>query len=182
MLIPVYVLGFIFGGLVLFAIAYRVRNRRVKIALRTIGVIAGPVFFLVVAIFSGWERERTYEVEWLTGSSAAEYLGDRNPDVTNPITKKTEELVVLRRSVGDHHDCYQTFASSELAHYLEGQKAPNVKVRYMVTYDFFISRGYNIAGIGDFGREPATKREISIGWLGGGEKLRSNTTEHCFPW
>jgi hypothetical protein len=57
-LIPVYIVGFILGGLLCFAIAQRVSNRPVKICLRTIGVVAGPIFFLVVAIFSSQEREK----------------------------------------------------------------------------------------------------------------------------
>jgi hypothetical protein len=61
-LIPVYIVGFIFGGLLCFAIAQRVPDRPVKVCLRTIGVVAGPVFFLVVAIFSSQEREKTYPV------------------------------------------------------------------------------------------------------------------------
>ncbi len=59
MLIPIYVIGFIFGGLILFATAQQIRNRKAKISLRAIGVLAGPVFFTVVAIFSGWKREKT---------------------------------------------------------------------------------------------------------------------------
>jgi hypothetical protein len=55
MLIPIYVIGFIFGGLILFAIARQIRNRKAKTSLRAIGVLAGPVFFTVVAIFSGVE-------------------------------------------------------------------------------------------------------------------------------
>ena len=56
MLIPVYIVGFILGGLVLFAIAQRVNNRSAKISLKIIGSLAGPVFFLAMILFSGWER------------------------------------------------------------------------------------------------------------------------------
>jgi hypothetical protein len=65
-LIPVYIVGFILGGLLCFAIARRVSNRPIKIAFQIIGVVAGPIFFLVVAIFTSQEREKTYEMEWLT--------------------------------------------------------------------------------------------------------------------
>jgi len=72
LLIPFYVVGFILGGLLCFAIAQRVSNRPVKISFQIIGVVAGPVFFLVVAIFSSQEREKTYVMEWLTGKPAAQ--------------------------------------------------------------------------------------------------------------
>lgn len=188
MLIPVYIVGFILGGLVCFAIAQRVPNRPVKICLRTIGVVAGPVFFLVVAIFSGWEREKTYEVEWLVGRPAAEYLGYHKSDMdnlsaTNPVTgKKREELVVLKRNVDNNYDCYTTFTSSALAEYLEGLPTHSVKVQYKVTYDFYVARGYRVESVGDFGRTPATQREISIGGLGGGIRVFGDSRESCFPW
>ena len=66
-------MGFILGGLVCFAIAQRVSNRRIKIGIQTLGVAAGPIFFMVVVIFSSQEREKTYEMEWLTAASAAAY-------------------------------------------------------------------------------------------------------------
>jgi hypothetical protein len=187
MLIPVYILGFVFGGLILFAIAQRIPNAKVKIWLKMIGILAGPVFFLFVAIFSGWKREKTYDVEWLTGRPAAQYLGYDQPVagnvfVTNPLTKTREDLVVLKRSFGNNNECYESLASTALAHYLESLPSHNVKVRYEVTYDFFAVRGYHIESIGDFGRAPATQREISIGMLGGGEKVHSNGRESCFPW
>jgi len=65
--------GFIFGGLVCFAIAQHVSNRRVKIGIQTLGVAAGPIFFIVVIIFSSQERQKTYEMEWLTGARAEAY-------------------------------------------------------------------------------------------------------------
>jgi hypothetical protein len=67
MLIPVYIVGFILVGLLCFAFAQRVPYRPVRICLRTVAIIAGPVFFLSVAIFSGWVREKTYEEDWLIG-------------------------------------------------------------------------------------------------------------------
>jgi hypothetical protein len=51
MLIPVYIVGFIFGGLFLFAISQRIAHRGTQIVLRVIAVFAGPVFFLVVSVF-----------------------------------------------------------------------------------------------------------------------------------
>lgn len=122
MLIPVYVLGFIFGGMVLFALAQRVHNRKAKIALQTIGVLAGPIFFLSVAVFSGWVRERTYEVEWLTGNSAAKYL---NPGKES--TRQDRDVVALRRFVGGNY-CYEVFISQELADYLRGLPTQTVQV------------------------------------------------------
>ena len=112
MLIPVYIVGFILGGLFLFAIAQRTPNRTARKWLRAIGILSGPIFFLAVAIFSGWERERTYEMQWLTGARAGEYLGfDKYGTYVRP---KQEDLVVLKRKIGEDLECYDSFASGAL--------------------------------------------------------------------
>jgi hypothetical protein len=167
MLIPVYVLGFIFGGVVLFALARRVHNRKAKIALRTIGVLAGPIFFLTVAAFSGWVRERTYEVEWLTGDSAVKYL-----EPGKESTRQNRDVVVLRRLVGGY-DCYNVFISQELADYLEGLPTHTVQVQYIVTYDFFQWRTYTIKRIGNLSYHPD-----GSSWITAGE----HQGRACLPW
>lgn len=149
MLIPVYIIGFVLGALVLFAVAERIPNRNAKIWLRTIGILAGPVFFLSAAIFTGRVRERTFEVEWLTGNPAAKYL--------NPGKKSTRQdnmdVVVLRRFVGKD-ECYETMISQELADYLRGLPTHTVQVHYAFTYDFFQVRTYSIERIGDLVYHP----------------------------
>jgi len=186
MLIPVYIVGFILGGLVLFAIAQRVPNRIVKIWLRAIGIFAGPVFFLAMAIFSSWERERTYEMEWLIGRPAVEYLGSDKYDnygasnfpVTNPVTKEQEDFVVLKRNIGNNRECYDAFASNALAHYLESLPAGRLKVRYRLIYDFYLPRTYMIESIGDFGHLQGS----GIGLIVGGKKDFQDAMNSCFSW
>jgi len=190
MLIPVYIVGFILGGLILFAIARRVPNRRAKIGLRAIGVLAGPLFFLVVTLFSGWRREKTYEMKWLVGRPAAAYLGLDNSEshlansalVISPVTKKEEEVVVLKRNIGENQECFDSFASSALAHYLASLPTDRVQVRYMVTYDFYATRGYRVETIAEFGNVPAEQREILMGGLGGGTRKFQGSNEPCFAW
>jgi len=132
--------------------------------------------------------KKIYEVEWLTGRPAVgheKYLFKSvtsDPLVVNPITKKREAFVVLKRMIGTNHECYNTFASDELADYLESLPAHTVRVRYVVTYDFYRSRGYRIESIGDFGHKPAAQNKISIGGIGGGEIVPPNAKEPCFPW
>ena len=75
MLIPVYIVGFIFGGIFLFAVAQRVPHKGTRKGLRAVAIFSGPLFFFVVFSFSGWEREKAYEMEWITGTSTEEYLG-----------------------------------------------------------------------------------------------------------
>lgn len=186
MLIPVYIVGFILGGLVLFAIAQRVPNRIAKKWLRAIGVLAGPVFFLVVAIFSSWERERTYEMEWLIGGPAVEYLGIKKYDnyansfpVTNPAARKHEDLVVLKRNVGNNRVCYSGFASDALEHYLEGLPSSRVKVRYRLIYDFYLPRTYMVESIGDFG---FPRGGIEDGLIVDGKKDFQDAMNSCFSW
>jgi len=190
MLIPVYIAGFILGGLILFAIARQIPNRGAKVCLRAIAVFSGPVFFLVVAIFSGWQREKTYEMEWLVGKPAAAYLGFENSDghlansaiAIGPVTKKEEEIVVLKRNIGANRECFDSFASNALAHYLESLPTDRVQVRYLVTYDFYAPRGYRVETIGEFGHEPAEQSEILMGALGGGTKSSQASKEPCFTW
>src|SRR5438876_3682226 len=179
MLIPVYIFGFVFAGLVLFAIAQRIPNRLARIWLRTIAVAAGPIFFLVVVIFSGWEREKTYEMEWLTGIRAAEYLS-----YGRPVVGDHPDIVLLKRDIGNNHECYDGFNSPELAHYLESLPNHSVKVRYKIIYDFYQPRGSNIESIGDYGHETADRVRIPSVWIAGGEKLRINSKvkEKCFAW
>jgi hypothetical protein len=167
MLIPVYIIGFIFSGLVLFAVAQRIPNRNAKIWLKTIGVLAGPIFFLSVAVFSGWVRERTYGVEWLTGSSAAKYL-----DPGKESARQDRDVVVLKRFVGGN-DCYEAFISQELADYLGGLPTHTVQVQYSVTYDFFQIHTYSIKRIGNLSYHPN-----GSSWITGG----NNIGGACFPW
>jgi hypothetical protein len=186
MLIPVYIVGFIFGGLVLFAIAQRIPNRIAKIGLRAIGILAGPVFFLAMAIFSSWERERTYEMEWLIGGPAVEYIGFKKYDeyannlpVTNSVTRKREDLVVLKRNIGNSPVCYSGFASDALKLYLEGLPTGHVKVRYRIIYDFYLPRTYVLESIGDFGRPQGG---IEDGLIVAGKRDFQNAMRSCFSW
>jgi hypothetical protein len=177
-LIPVYIVGFILGGLVLFAIAKRVPNRTAKSWLRTIGVLAGPVFFLVVAIFSGWKRQKSYEMEWLTGRPAVEYLGHGIATENSG-----NDLVVLRRESGYEHECFEKFVSSDLAQYLSSLSTHTVKVQFEITYDFYQVRSMNIETIGEFGHDAASTIAISRGWREGGEKRAANAKGiPCFSW
>jgi hypothetical protein len=116
--------GFILGGLLCFAIAQRVPNRAVKLSFQIIGVIAGPIFFLVVAIFSSQEREKTYVMEWLTGKPAAQcYMQIYKDDVDHP-----EAIVILKRNIGNNRVCFSSLKSKELAHYVESLPTHTVKV------------------------------------------------------
>ena len=182
----VFIGPFILAGLILFAIAERISNRKAKVCLRVIAIMAGPVFFLTVAIFSGWEREKTYEMQWLIGRPAEEYLGydksGANGFTTSPLRKKQEEIVVLKRNVGDNQECFESYASSALAQYLEGLPIDTIKVRYKVTYDFFRPRAYWPESIGDFGGEAAEQQEISLGAIGNGEERSHNSEGSCFSW
>ena len=145
-LIPVYIVGFILGGLLCFAIAQRVSNPQLRICLRTIGVLAGPIFFLIVAIFSSQEREKTYEMGWLTGKPAAEYytqIYKADVDPPNP-----EAIVMLKRSIGNNRMCFSSLKSKELAFYLESLPAHTVKVQYTVINDFYRIRTFRLEGVG----------------------------------
>ena len=186
MLIPVYIVGFILGGLVLFAIAQRIPNRTAKIWLRALGILAGPLFFLAVAIFSSWERERTYDMEWLIGGPAVEYLAFKKYDsyandfpAVNPATRKHEDLVVLKRNIGNNRVCYSGFTSDALAHYLEGLPAGHVKVRYRLIYDFYLPRTYAVESIGDFGHPEGG---IEDGLIVDGKRDFPNAMRSCFSW
>jgi hypothetical protein len=178
MLIPVYIVGFIFGGIFLFAIARRVPHRRTQIVLRVIAVIAGPVFFLVAFSFSGWEVKKTYEMEWLRGQTALDYAGDHDSPAGD-----VNDYVVLKREVEHEHDCFVAFRSKQMAHYLEGLPKPTVKVEYRVIYDFYQARTEMIESIGDFGHDTASRMEILRSRSGGGEKSGSDPrTVSCFHW
>jgi hypothetical protein len=189
MLIPVYIVGFILGGLVLFAVAQRVSNRKVKISLKLIGVLAGPVFFLAMIIFSGWERKKTYEMEWLTGTPAAEYLKYDKSAVKSDMgilrgldTGSEDTLVVLRRNISKRHDCYNSFVSKQLTHYLESLPTHTVNVRYRVTYDFYLPRSWMIEQVGAFGGDNTSQNELVRGLVGFGESAWSKDRASCFSW
>ena len=176
MLIPVYIVGFIFGGIFLFAVAQRVPHKGTRKGLRAVAIFSGPLFFIVVFSFSGWEREKAYEMEWITGTSTEEYLGH-----DKSLAKTQDDLVVLKRNIGNDNECYDAFDSGLLARYLESLPTHSVKVRYRVTYDFYEPRTYRIDRIGDFGHDPST-HEIGIGMLVGGERVFHNSLESCLPW
>jgi hypothetical protein len=189
MLIPVYLVGFILGGLVFFAIAQRVTNRRAKISLKLIGVLAGPVFFAAMILFSGWERKKTYEMEWLIGAPAAEYLrGDATAvksdmEILHGFDTRSKALVVLRRNIGERHPCYNSFDSEPLAQYLESLPTHTVSVRYRVVYDFYLPRGPGmIEQVGDFGRDNPSYKELFRGMVGFGEIAWSKDRPSCFSW
>jgi len=189
MLIPVYIIGFILGGLVLFAVAQRVNNRRAKISLKLMGVLAGPVFFGAMILFSGWERKKTYEMEWLIGAPAAEYLkGDetaikRDTGILHGFDRRSESLVVLRRNIGKRHECYNSFVSKPLAQYLESLPTHAVNVRYSVTYDFYLPRGPGvIEQVGDFGGDQASGYELDMSMVGFGEIAWTKNRVSCFSW
>jgi hypothetical protein len=174
-LIPVYIVGFILGGLLCFAIAQRVSCRPVKTCLRIIGVVAGPIFFLVVAIFTSQEREKTYEMEWLTGKPAAEYyMQIYKADVDPP---NQEAIVMLKRNIGNNRMCFSSLKSKELAHYVESLPTRTVKVKYTVIYDFYQIRTFRLESVGDF---PHDYMRMGIG--GSGLTSSPNAFEPCFPW
>ena len=185
MLIPVYIVGFILGGLILFAIAQRIPNRIAKIWLRAIGILAGPLFFIAVAIFSSWDRERTYEMEWVIGGPAVEYLGfnidkyANNFPIANLAPRKHEDVVVLKRNIGNNRVCYSGFASDALEHYLEGLPSSRVKVRYRVVYDFYLPRTYMLESIGDFG---LPRGNIEDGLIVDGKRDFQDAMNSCFSW
>jgi hypothetical protein len=175
LLIPVYIVGFILGGLLCFAIAQRVSNRPVKIAFQIVGVAAGPLFFLVVATFSSQERKKTYEMEWLTGKPAAEfYLQVYKDHVDAP---DPETIVILRRNTANNRVCYSSLESKELAHYVESLSTHTVKVQYTVIYDFYRFRTFRLESVGDF---PHGKMTMGSG--GGGLTDPPHVYEPCFPW
>ena len=174
-LVPVYVVGFILGGLLCFAIARRVSNRPIKIAFQIIGVVAGPIFFLVVAIFTSQEREKTYVMDWLTGKPAAEYytqIYKADVDPPNP-----EAIVMLKRNIGNNRVCFSSLKSKELAHYIESLPTHTVKVKYTVIYDFYQIRTFRLENVGDF---PHDYMRMGIG--GSGLTGSPNAFEPCFPW
>jgi hypothetical protein len=171
-LIPVYIVAFILGGLLCFAIAQRVSNRPIKICLRTIGVVAGPIFFLVVAIFSSQEREKTYEMEWLTEKPAMEYYSH----VYREIPHDPEAVVILKRDIGNNRECFSNLTSNEVARYLESLPTQSVKVKYTVIYDFYRLRTFRLESVGDF---PHDKVRMGIG--GSGLTDSPYVFEPCFP-
>jgi hypothetical protein len=189
MLIPVYIIGFILGGFVLFAVAQRVSDRRAKISLKLIGVLAGPVFFLAMILFSGWERKKTYEMEWLVGKPASQYLEydktavKSDTGILHGFDERSEVLVVLRRNIGKRHDCYNSFVSKPLAQYLGSLPTHTVSVRYRVVYDFYQPRGPGMMEqVGDFGSDNASAGELIEGMVGFGERAWSKDGASCFSW
>lgn len=177
MLIPVYVIGFILGGIFLLAVAQRVPHPGTRMVLRAVAIFSGPLFFIVVFSFSGWEREKAYEMEWITGRSTEEYLG-----LDKSLAKTQEDLVVLKRNIGNNNECYDGFASGPLARYLESLPTHRVTARYTVIYDFYKPRTYRIEKIGDFGHNPGAVGDIGIGMLVGGERVFHNSLESCLAW
>ncbi len=175
MLIPFYVVGFILGGLLCFAIAQRVPNRAVKLSFQIIGVIAGPIFFLVVAIFSSQEREKTYVMERLTGKPAAQYYMQIYKDDADPPDPET--IVILKRNIGNNRVCFSSLKSKELAHYVESLPTHTVKVQYTVIYDFYQIRTFRLESVGDF---PHDNMRMGIG--GSGLTDSPYVYEPCFPW
>ena len=189
MLIPVYIIGFILGGMVLFAIAQRINNRTAKITLKLIGVLAGPVFFGAMILFSSWEVKKIYEMEWLVGAPAAEYLKydktaiKSDMEILHGFDEGSEALVVLRRNIGKRHDCYNIFVSNPLAHYLESLSTRTVSVRYRVIYDFYLPRGPGmVEQVGDFGHDNPSQSELVRGLVGFGERAWSTDRASCFSW
>jgi hypothetical protein len=160
--------GFILGGLACFAIAQHVSNRRVKIGIQTLGFAAGPIFFIVVVIFSRQERQKTYEMEWLTGASAAAYYVQvyKQEHPPDPGT-----VVVLKRNIDRNRLCFSDLSSKELTKYLENLPTHTVKVKYVVTYDFYRLRGYYAEGIGEF---PGITSSVI--------ETASQNSEPCFPY
>jgi hypothetical protein len=157
-LIPFWIAGFVIEAFVCFAIAERVRNRTARTLLRMTGAPAGPIFFVVLGIFSGWKRQKVFEMEWLTGRPASEYLGyDQRGE------KAPGDLVVLKRQSGHNHDCFDELVSGDLAKYLAGLSTHTVRVRYVVTYDFYRVRGFKLETVGEFGKDTTSANAISRG-------------------
>ena len=152
-----------------------VRYRPLKICLRTVGVVAGPIFFLVVAIFSSQEREKTYEMEWLTGKPAEEYYMQIYKGHVDPPDPET--IVMLRRNIAHNRVCFSDLNSKELAHYLENLSTHTVKVKYTVIYDFYRFRTFRLESVGDFPHD-----RLKMGSGGGGLTDPVYIYESCFPW
>jgi hypothetical protein len=167
--------GFILGGLLCFAIAQRVSNRPVKISFQIIGVVAGPVFFLVVAIFSSQDREKTYVMEWLTEKPAAQYYMQIYKDDVDPPDPET--IVILKRNIGNNRVCFSSLKSKELAHYVENLPTHTVKVQYTIIYDFYQICTFRLESVGDF---PHDNMRMGIG--GSGLTDSPYVYEPCFPW
>jgi hypothetical protein len=141
-------------------------------------------------LFSGWERRKSYEMEWLIGAPAAEYLKDDRTAVKSDMeilrgfdARSEEALVVLRRNIGKRHDCYNSFVSKPLAQYLENLPTHAVSVRYRVIYDFYLPRGPGmIEQVGDFGHDNPSQKLLVRDMVGFGEITWSNDRASCFSW
>ncbi len=175
MLIPVYVFGFVFLALLVWAITGKLTlTNRARTILRASGILIGPLFFVIVFAFSGWIRYRTYDMQWSVG---------QNPyaRAMPPRDKAGEPLVAIYRKVGSG-TCFDLYYSSELAGYLTSLTASSVPVRYAITYDFFEPRAYHVENIGTLRLRDENhiysrvdSQQASGGHSGSGQF-------ECFPW
>ena len=145
-LIPFYLAGLILAGGFLVLASRRVPNRAVSACVRWIGIALTPAFLLAVLVFTGRQQQRTYQMEWMTGKPAQQYLTAGLPQRGN-----REFPVVLKRTSGRNHDCFEAFDSKILMAYLEARPGRVVLVGYSITYDLFRPRNVQIQRVGEFG-------------------------------
>lgn len=145
-LVPIYLVSFVFVGALLILLSKRVPDGIFRACLRWTGIAAGPIFLLVILAFTGWERDRTYEMEWLVGNSARRYLATGLPEENT-----YEYPVVLERTSGRNHDCFVVFDSKSMTQYLRARPDNTVRVQYRVTYDFFKARNIQLRRVAEFG-------------------------------
>ena len=145
-LIPFYLAGSILAGALLVLVSRNVRNRALATWIRRLGITVTPALVLVFFVFTGWQRQRTYEMEPLLGRPALEYLMAGAPRELN-----REFPVVLKRVSGQNHDCFEALDSKSLTDYLKAHPARPVRVTYTITYDFFRPRNIQIQNVAEFG-------------------------------
>ncbi len=142
-----------------------------RLPARTITVIAIVVIVALWFVFIGREKTKTYQMDWLTGRDAAEYMDYQGTD-------RFTDLVVIKISLPGGQECFDSFQSSKVVDYLHGLQSKTVSVRYRIVYDFYKVRGYNLESIGDF-RAPGL---LNIPSRSGVRMQGSGSSEPCFTW
>jgi hypothetical protein len=174
-LIPFYLAGSILAGALLVLVSRNVRNKAVGTWIRWAAIMVTPALVLVFFVFTGWQRQRTYEMDPLMGRPALGYLTAGAPQEMN-----REFAVVLRRVSGQNHECFEAFDSKSLTHYLNAHAAQPVRVMYTITYDFFRPRNIQIQSVAEFG--PASDVVLrDVRETGERNGLDSNRVP-CFRW
>lgn len=145
-LAPFYLAGCIVAGALLVLLSRNIRNSTAATLIRWTGIAVTPGLLLILLAFTGSQRQRTYEMEPLLGSSALQYL---SVGASQQVSR--EFPVVLKRASGRHHDCFEAFDSKSLTQYLGAHSSQPVSVSYTITYDFFRPRNIQIQRVGEFG-------------------------------